>query len=135
MNSSKKRIIYLIGFALLAIFALNLLTQKGPSDLPGNFMEIAQVRNENNTGPVFRRYAVSVSDTLWREMEQYGNFMPHTKLGVTEVFFFLDTSDLPRAMSLGENPFEAVFRSACIAKYQKNGSGQVELIKYPFRIN
>lgn len=133
MNSSKKRIIYIIGFALLGIFALNLLTQRGPSDLPGNFKEVASVRNENNTGPVIRRYAVSLSDTLWQEMEQYGNYMPHSKLGVTEVFFFLEGGVMPESIILGENPIGEGFTSNCLAKYQKNASGQVSLHKYPFR--
>ena len=133
MNSSKKRILYIVGFALLTIFALNLLTQSGPSDLPGNFKEIASVRNENNTGPVIRRYVVSLSDTLWQEMEQYGNFMPHTKLGVTEVYFFLNTGVLPESVRLGENPIEEGFTSNCLAKYQKNASGQVSLQRKPFK--
>lgn len=133
MNTSKKRIVYGIGFIILVIFMLNMFNQAGVKDLPGNFKELATVRNENNTGPVFRRYAVSVSDTLWQEMEQYGNFMPYTKLGVTEVFFFLENSSLPESISLGENPLGKSFESACMAKYQKNASGQVNLLRYPFR--
>src|SRR5690606_36739645 len=71
-------------------------TQPGIADLQGTYTEVSTYRNENNTGPVVRIYAVYAADTLWEDMEAYGNFMPHTKYGNTKVFFFSDPSHTPK---------------------------------------
>ncbi|WP_256011581.1 hypothetical protein [Desertivirga xinjiangensis] len=111
-------------------------TQPGTSDLKGNFEELDFKRNEQNTGPVIRIYAVSVADTLWNEMEQYGKLMPHTKYGTTRVFFF-KRGNFPKGVDIsldGDNINNDLKRS-CLARYEKNAMGQTFLSKYPFSIN
>ena len=118
---------------LLGWFVFDSLSQPGLGDLKGNFQEVAAYRNENNTGPVVRIYAVTVADTLWREMQQYGALMPYTKYGNTKVYFFRASQPAPTAVQPGALNFDARFRQNCLAKYEKEVMGNVTLQRYPFR--
>ena len=104
-------------------------TQPGVKDLKGDFTEAAFYRNENNTGPVLRVYAVRVSDTLYREMLAYGNLMPHTKYGTTTVYFFRSNLPVPKSLKGDEPHFEQVFQPNCIGVYEKNGMSKVSFSK------
>ena len=106
-------------------------TQPGVKDLKGNFSETAFYRNENNTGPVIRIYSVSVSDSFYDEMIEYGNLMPHTKYGTSKVYFFNNKLPTPHKLTGDEPHFDPKFNSNCIAMYEKNGMSQVSLIKKP----
>jgi len=108
-------------------------TGPGVNDLDGNFREIDAWQNENNTGPVNRVYIVTVSDTLWSEMERYGDYMPHSKMGTTNVWFFLDSQPFPNNVIPGESPFSAVYQSASVGRYVKDNMSQSRLIKKPFQ--
>lgn len=132
MKINRKYLI--IGSIILAgLFMIwNTFSIKGIQDLKGDFKELAFYRNENNTGPVQRVYAVSISDTLWNEMEQYGQFMPHTKYGNTKVYFFKTGTEYPNVLSPGDKNFEAQFEKYCIARFEKENMGNVTFQKYPF---
>jgi hypothetical protein len=108
-------------------------TQPGVSDLEGEFEEMAFFRNENNTGPIIRLYAVYTPDTLWDKMRSYGAFMPHTKYGNTQVFFFHSRENTPTQLGPGEPYFEEKYSSYCIGLYEKSAMGQERFVKYPFR--
>jgi hypothetical protein len=127
----KLKSIHILALAglLLAIFiVINSMSQPGVQDLEGNFEQVAMYRNENNTGPVIRLYAVTVNDTLWTEMEQYGNFMPHTKYGITKVYFFLEGSPTPANLQPGQ-PLAPAYAPYCIATYEKDAMSGVAFIK------
>ncbi|MFC0264053.1 hypothetical protein [Fontibacter flavus] len=109
------------------------VTQPGISDLEGEFEELAFYRNENNTGPIVRIYAVYASDTLWDQMKSYGEFMPHTKYGNTRVYFFNSKKNAPNALRSNEPNFDEVYNSSCIGFYEKSSMGQERFVKYPFR--
>ncbi|NHE58285.1 hypothetical protein [Cyclobacterium plantarum] len=125
---------YLIAAAvgiLMAVMVYASLSQPGVSDLKGDYRELAKYRNENNTGPVVRVFAVYTSDRLWEDMRAYGNFMPHTKYGNTRVFFF--DQDLKDIRLSPEPPhFDPEFRKSCVAKYEKSAMGQVSFQQFPF---
>lgn len=121
-------VIVLIGWMLKDTF-----TQSGIEDLKGGFKEVASYRNENNTGPVQRIYAVTVTDTSAAQLEAYGNLMPHTKYGNTKVYFFLAGKGTPSNLSPGDINFDAQFNSNCFVLYEKSAMGNVGLIKWPFR--
>lgn len=121
----------LVGIVIVSIF-WNSFSQPGVQDLEGNFKRVAFYKNENNTGPVERVYAVTVADTLWGEMEKYGAFMPHTKYGNTKVYFFLDKNPAPENLVAGQKNFEERFEEYCLAKYEKGAMGQVSFIKDPY---
>ena len=98
-------------------------------DLAGDFKELDFYRNENNTGPIIRIYAVSVADTLYKEMVAYGNLQPHTKYGTTKIYFFRNR--LPKAINIiGAEPcFDQKFNRYCIGVYEKNGMGNVSFLR------
>ena len=107
------------------------LSQPSTSTLPGNFRETAMFRNPNNTGPVRRIFAVTVEDTLWKEMEQYGQMMPYNKYGTTTVFFFRSGQPSPDQLEDSEVPFSEKYFTHCIGKYHKDAMGNVSFVKFP----
>jgi hypothetical protein len=127
-----KKAFILIICLFIGWFFYDIYTQPGVKDLEGDFRQISFVRNENNTGPVVRLYAVAVNDTLWTEMMHYGKMMPHTKYGNTKVFFFLKHSPLPEKLILGDTPIPTAIQQYCIARYEKDGMGNISLVKFPF---
>ncbi|QHL87650.1 hypothetical protein GU926_09455 [Nibribacter ruber] len=133
---SGKKVKYLLialGALLVVWFVKDAFTQPSIDDLSGEFMEVAFYRNENNTGPIQRIYAVTVEDTLWDQMQQYGEFMPHTKYGNTKVYFFLQGQPVPETLAPGQQNFDAQFEKYCLAKFEKDAMGQVSFVKRPFR--
>lgn len=121
---------------VVAILVLTIMwesfSQPGVQDLEGDFKRVAFAKNENNTGPVHRAYAVSTADTLWLEMEKYGNFMPHTKYGTTRVYFFHHSSPVPEKLIIGKENLPKAYHEYCLARYEKNSMGQVSFVKYPY---
>ncbi len=117
------------GFMLIVIILISTFTQPGVSDLKGDFKQVAMYRNENNTGPIVRLYAVTVNDTLWAEMEQYGNFMPYTKYGTTKVYFFRQGSPVPATLQPGEENFADPYKPHVIATYEKDAMSRVSFKK------
>lgn len=128
----KKTYIILFSIVLVAFMVWNILTEPGITDLQGNFKEVAFIRNEQNSGPVNRIYAVTVNGEYWKEMEQYGNYMPHTKYGITRIYFFSNKKQYPTKLILSDNNIGDSFKENCIGIYEKNGMSQVALRKYPF---
>ncbi|MGV3538197.1 MAG: hypothetical protein ACO1OQ_00210 [Rufibacter sp.] len=127
-------------YGLTAIFVVLVLwfmkdafTQPGVQDLEGGFEEMALYRNENNTGPIQRIYAVTVADTQHAQLQKYGDYMPHTKYGTTKVYFFLKGKPTPQEVFPGEQNFDAQFQENCLAVYEKDAMGQVSLVRRPFR--
>ncbi|GEO06146.1 hypothetical protein AAE02nite_38100 [Adhaeribacter aerolatus] len=119
--------------ALLLVWIIaDATNEPGVNDLPGNFEEVALYRNENNTGPIIRVYAVTLTDTLWTEMKDYGNFMPHTKYGNTKVYFFRKGSPVPDKLIPGAENFSPELKQYVLATYEKDAMGTVSFRKYPF---
>jgi len=131
----KKYKVYILLISVLIVIAIiwNTITEPGIKDLKSNFKEVAYIRNEQNTGPVIRIYAVSLETENWEEMEQYGNYMPHTKYGTTRVYFFLNNSEIPEELNLGEANIAERYEKNCIAIYEKDGMSQRSIRKYPFK--
>lgn len=133
---SSKQIRYII-FFLLGLSVIYIIfdstSQPNVNDLKGNFKEVAVYRNENNTGPIVRVYAVTVRDSLWGEMEKYGELMPYTKYGSTTVYFFQEGKPVPKKLVAGENDFDISIKQNCLAQYNKDANGQVSFVKNPFK--
>ena len=131
----KKYKAYILLLSVLIIIAIiwNAITEPGIKDLKSDFKEVAFIRNEQNTGPVIRIYAVSLNSENWKEMEQYGNYMPHTKYGTTRIYFFLNKSELPDELNFGEINIAEQYKKNCIALYEKDGMSQISMRRYPFR--
>ncbi|HZX73934.1 MAG TPA: hypothetical protein VFE57_05925 [Cyclobacteriaceae bacterium] len=133
MKLSFKRIAIFSTVMVVGYILWTSLSQPGPQGLSGNFKQMVFVRNEQNTGPVVRVYTVTLQDTLWNEMTQYGDYMPYTKYGTTTVYFFLNSKPAPASLVLSDNPIPDQFKTYCIGKYEKSSMGQVSLLKFPFR--
>ncbi|MBC6111401.1 hypothetical protein ACFOG5_22675 [Pedobacter fastidiosus] len=132
---SKKSLFYIliIGILILIFFIVrDTLNQPGIDDMKSGFKEIVKYRNDNNTGPVQRIYVVTVKDSIWSEMEDYGNIMPHTKYGNTKVYFFMENSNIPKTLHPGEVNFDPQYNKSCIALFEKSAMSQVAFNKHPF---
>ena len=133
MKLNKKHFLLGLAFLSLTWIIIDFLRQPGPESLKGGFVEKAFVRNEQNTGPVLRIYVATVKDTLWTEMETYGNYKPHTKYGTTIVYFFLEGAPVPSKINIeGAHHINPEFQKYCVAEYKKSPMGQVILNKRPF---
>ncbi|AKD05626.1 hypothetical protein POKO110462_05260 [Pontibacter korlensis] len=128
-----KHILIALSVALVGWFIYDTLSIPSVDDLDGNFKEVAMYRNENNTGPVVRIYAVTVEDTLWQQMQTYGDMMPHTKYGNTKIYYFLNNKPVPSEVHPGGSNFEERFQEFAVARYEKDAMSQVSFVQYPFR--
>ncbi|WP_412465696.1 hypothetical protein [Pedobacter sp. KLB.chiD] len=130
----KSFVYFLVAGVLALIFFMvkDIVNQPGVDDMKAGFKEIAKYRNANNTGPVQRIYVVTVKDSIWKEMEDYGNLMPHTKYGNTKVYFFMQTAKIPQILQPGAVNFDPAFNKDCIALYEKSAMSQVAFNKYPY---
>lgn len=117
---------------IISVMIWNVINEPGIKDLKGGFEEVAFIRNEQNTGPVIRVYTVIVHGEPWKEMEQYGNYMPHTKYGTTRIYFFRAGKPYPSRLTLGENNISGDMKENCLAVYEKDGMSQVKLQRHPF---
>ncbi|MGM9479397.1 hypothetical protein ACS5PU_23445 [Pedobacter sp. GSP4] len=132
---SKKSLVYIItAIVLILVFFMvkDTFNQPGIEDMSAGFKEIVKYRNANNTGPVQRIYIITVKDSVWKEMEDYGNLMPHTKYGNTKVYFFMQGKNVPNALQPGEVNFDPTFNKYCIALYEKSAMSQSAFNKHPF---
>ncbi|WP_293303806.1 hypothetical protein [Pedobacter sp. UBA5917] len=132
---NKKPLVYIVTigvFILIFFMVKDVFDQPGAEDMKAGFKEIVKYRNANNTGPVQRIYVVTVKDSVWKEMEDYGNLMPHTKYGNTKVYFFMQNVNVPNTLQPGEVNFDPAFNKACIALYEKSAMSQVAFNKHPY---
>lgn len=124
-NVNKKRLIWAGVIVLIIIYIIvsdtSLLTNT--KEIRGSFSETAFKRNENNSGPVVRLYAVKVDSPLVADFEAYGNSMPHTEHGTTKIFFFDSEQGAPEQISL-EPPYYDTSRYHAIWVFQKNAVGR-----------
>ncbi|MEP1088793.1 hypothetical protein [Algoriphagus sp.] len=132
---SSKFIFYIIVagvIALVILIAKESFFQPGIERFEGKYKELSTYRNENNTGPVVRIYAVQALDNSQEWMREYGDAMPHTKYGRTVVFFFSDQIDQAIDLSPTDPYFSPELWQYVHATYQKSPMGDVSFIDgYP----
>lgn len=113
---------------------VNLMMTENINSIEGNFEELAFERNENNTGPIHRLYAFSVSDTLWENMQKHADLLPHTKYGTTEVFYFVNLDvTIPINLILKDSKASSFDKSSCVAYLKKDGMGSIKIERFPFK--
>ncbi|WP_291778455.1 hypothetical protein [Cecembia sp.] len=123
----------LVVVVILVWITSETFNQPGVVDLEGEFVETAFYRNENNTGPVIRIYAVYNPDTSWNALKTYGEYMPHTKYGNTKVYFFNLLSQSPSQLSPNTPHFDEAMQEYCTGLYEKSAMGQERFVKFPFK--
>jgi len=121
-------VLVLVGWMIKSAFF-----QPTAGDLNAGFKEVAKYRNENNTGPVQYVFTATVKDTIWSEMETYGNYKPHHKGGTTKVYFFQEGTPAPADLQPGSQNFDPSFNPSCLAIYEKTAVGSVIVTKHPFK--
>lgn len=133
MRNRKTNIfLVILVLVLVAWMAKGTFFQPTAGDLKAGFTQKAEYRNENNTGPVQYVFSATVKDTIWSELETYGNYKPHHKGGTTKVYYFREGTPVPVVLTAGSVNFDSSFNSSCIALYEKTAVGNVILTKYPF---
>ncbi|RZJ76104.1 MAG: hypothetical protein EOO47_18905 [Flavobacterium sp.] len=132
-NKKQTFFLVLVVLSISAWILKDTFSQSTVEDLKGGFKEISKYRNENNTGPIQRIYAVVVTDTVDAQLLDYGNFMPHSKYGNTKVYYFLAKGDVPAMLFPGEVNFDTKYNANCFALYEKSAMGNFGLIKNPFK--
>lgn len=100
------------------------LSQPGLERFEGKYEEIGFYRNENNTGPVLRVYAVRVLDSDPSWMEEFADSQPHTKYGKTLVFFFSEKLTQQIELSPTEPFFSSEFQEFLLAEFEKTPMGE-----------
>lgn len=118
-------IIAMIVAGLVVYISVDSLSQPGTERFEGKYKELSTYRNENNTGPVVRIYAVKALDSSKEWMREYGESMPHTKYGRTVVFFFKNEIDQEIELSPTDPYFSKAMQPYVIATYQKSPMGDV----------
>ncbi|MGN0003614.1 MAG: hypothetical protein ACI35V_09275 [Sphingobacterium composti] len=76
-------------------------SQPSIADIPGDFEEVAFVRNEQNKGGIERIYAVTVGDIANAKYEACAEIFPVNDFNsVTRVFFFDKNKPYPTTLTL-----------------------------------
>lgn len=129
---SSQIIFWIIGVVVLTLIffiAKESFTQPGMERFEGKYKELGKYRNENNTGPVVRIFAVKALDTHENWMREFGDAQPHTKYGKTIVFFFSDEIDQEIELSPKEPYLSPDLEGFVLATYEKTPMGEVRFTK------
>lgn len=100
------------------------LSQPGLDRFEGKYEELDFYRNENNTGPVLRVYAIRVLDEDRTWMKEFAEAQPHTKYGKTLVFFFSEKLTQQIELSPTEPFFSPELREFLLAEFEKTPMGE-----------
>ncbi|WP_437921327.1 hypothetical protein [Sphingobacterium sp. LRF_L2] len=96
--------IWWIAFGLIVILSYGIweaYNQPSIKDLPGQFEEVAFVRNEQNKGGIVRVYAVSVGDIANANYEACADLFPTNDYGsITKIYFFDKNKPYPNALQI-----------------------------------
>ncbi|TYR35382.1 hypothetical protein FXV77_13390 [Sphingobacterium phlebotomi] len=115
MKGKKKFWIIAVGLILLLGYGIwEAYNQPSIKDLPGDFEEVAFVRNEQNKGGIMRVYAVSVGDMANAQYDACADMFPTNDYGsITKIYFFDKSNPYPTSLTIDPphydtNLYEAV---------------------------
>ena len=102
MRKNKK--IWWIALGLIIILGYGIwegFNQPSIKDLPGEFEEVAFVRNEQNKGSIIRVYAVTVGDMANAKYDACADLFPTNDFGsLTKIYFFDKNKPYPTKLSI-----------------------------------
>lgn len=99
---NKKIVLIIIPLVLILGYLIwDSYSQPSIRDIPGDFEEVAFVRNEQNKGGIVRIYAVTVGDPLKANYDACADLFPTNDYNsVTRIFFFDKKGDFPNELKL-----------------------------------
>lgn len=110
-------IILILGYLIWDSFSQPTIT-----DIPGDFAEVAFVRNEQNKGGIVRIYAVTVGDIANANYDACADIFPTNDYNsVTRVFFFDKSGPYPTQLYL-ESPYYDTTQFKAINILKRTGS-------------
>ncbi|WP_079645582.1 hypothetical protein [Sphingobacterium nematocida] len=110
-------IILILGYLIWDSFS-----QKSIKDIPGNFEEVAFVRNEQNKGGIVRIYAVTVGDRANANYDACADLFPTNDYNsVTRIFFFDKNAPYPVQLQV-EAPYYDTTQFNAINIVKRSGS-------------
>jgi len=122
MKKSKK--IWWIAIGLIAILIYGIwdaYNQPSIRDIPGDFEEVAFVRNEQNKGGILRIYAVTVGDIAQANFDACADLFPTNDYGsLTKIYFFDKSKPYPTELTL-EPPHYDTERYKAISIMKRTG--------------
>ncbi|SEG31744.1 hypothetical protein [Sphingobacterium lactis] len=99
-------------------------SQPSIEDLPGDFKEVAFVRNENNKGGIIRIYAVTVGYQMNAAYDQAADLFPVNDYGsTTKIYFFDKNKPFPTALQL-EDPHYDTAKYEAINILRRTGTSK-----------
>lgn len=102
MRGKKKFWWIAIGLVIILGYGIwEAYNQPSIEDLPGDFEEVAFVRNEQNKGGIMRVYAVAVGDMTNAKYDACADLFPTNDYGsVTKIYFFDKSKPYPTSLTL-----------------------------------
>ena len=89
-------LIIILGYGVWEAF-----NQPSIEDLPGDFKQVAFVRNEQNKGGIIRIYAVTVGDLSNAKFDACADLFPVNDYGsVTKIYFFDESTPFPTTLTI-----------------------------------
>ncbi|MGO1244344.1 MAG: hypothetical protein ACTJHT_05610 [Sphingobacterium sp.] len=114
MQKSKR--IWWIAIGLIIILGYGVweaFNQPSVEDLPGDFSEVAFVRNEQNKGGIVRIYAVTVGDMANAKYDACAELFPVNDYGsVTKIYFFDKSKPFPTSLAIDPPHYDTAKYSA-----------------------
>jgi len=108
--------------AIIIYFIVDSMTQKSISSLPGDFEEVAFVRNEQNKGVIIRIYAVTVGDIAKANFDACADLFPTNDYGSsTTIYFFDKNTPYPTTLQL-DPPHYDLSKFNAISIIKRHGS-------------
>lgn len=100
----KNKRIWWIALGLIIILGYGIweaFNQPSIEDLPGEFKEVAFVRNEQNKGGIIRVYAVTVGDPANAKYDACADLFPTNDFGsLTKIYFFDKNKPFPTTLQI-----------------------------------
>lgn len=96
-------------------------SQPSLKDIPGEFEQVAFIRNEQNKGGVIRIYAVTTGDIENAQFDQAADLFPTNEINsITRIYFFDKKKPYPTTVSL-ESPYYDTVKFNAIQIVKRTG--------------
>ena len=104
--------------AFLGFLIWDSFSQPSIKDIPGDFEEVAFVRNEQNKGGIIRIYAVTVGDPFNAKYDACADLFPTNDFNsVTRIYFFDKSKPYPTTLSIDPPHYDTTqFQAISIMK-------------------